>query len=67
VSSQFGHFGDVVQGLREIYEGTKEGATRERVIELTRKLTDLQGEEANLRGFWPGFYALDTAEDHHEG
>ena len=55
----FGHFGDAVEGLREIYEGTKERATRQRVIELTRKLTDLQGEEANLRGFWPDFETLE--------
>lgn len=55
----FGHFGDAVEGLREIYEGTKERATRQRVIELTRKLTDLQGEEANLRGFWPDLETLE--------
>lgn len=55
--SQFGHFGDAVEGLREIYECTKERATRRRIIELTRKLADLQGDEENLRGFWPEFEA----------
>jgi hypothetical protein len=58
--STFGHFGDAVEGLREIYEGTRERATRQRVIELTRKLADLQGDEENLRGFWPGFDALES-------
>ncbi len=57
--STFGHFGDAVEALREIYEGTRERATKQRVIELTQNLTDLQGDYENLRGFWPGFEALE--------
>ena len=57
--SSFGHFGDAVEGLRETYEGTKERATRRRILELTRKLADLQGDYENLRGFWPDFEALE--------
>ncbi len=57
--SSFGHFGDAVEGLREIYEGTKEPHTRRLLIELTRKLADLHGDEANLRGFWPEFETLE--------
>lgn len=57
--STFGHFGDAVEGLREIYDGTRERETRGRIIELTRKLADLQGDEENLRGFWPDFEALE--------
>jgi hypothetical protein len=51
-----------VEALREVYEGTREQATKRRIIELTRKLVDLYGEDENLRGFWPGFYALETAD-----
>jgi hypothetical protein len=61
--STFGHFGDAVEGLREIYEGTRERATKRRIIELTRKLVDLEGDYENLRGFWPEFEALETAAD----
>jgi hypothetical protein len=57
--STFGHFGDAVAGLREIFENTKERATRQRIIELTRKLVDLQGDYENLHGFWPEFEALE--------
>lgn len=57
--SQFGHFGDAVEGLREIFDGTKEKETRRRIVELTRKLVDLYGEDANLLGFWPDFEALE--------
>jgi hypothetical protein len=57
--STFGHFGDAVEGLREIHDGTKERATQRRIIELTRKLADLQGDEENLRGFWPDFETLE--------
>ena len=66
--STFGHMGDAVEGLLEVYEGTRERATKRRIIELTRKLVDLYGEDENLRGFWPGFDALESkAADHHEG
>lgn len=58
--SAFGHFGDAVEGLREIYEGTRERATKRRIIELTRKLTDLEGQYENLYGFWPDFEALEA-------
>jgi hypothetical protein len=57
--STFGHFGDAVEGLRETYEGTRERATRRRILELTRELVELYGEHANLRGFWPEFEALE--------
>jgi hypothetical protein len=57
--SAFGHFGDAVEGLREIYEGTKERKTRRRIVELMRKLADLQGDEENLLGFWPEFEGLE--------
>jgi hypothetical protein len=57
--STFGHFGDAVEGLREVYEGTRERATRKLIIELTRKLVELQGDYENLRGFWPEFEALE--------
>lgn len=57
--STFGHFGDAVEGLREIFEGTQEKATRLLIVELTRKLVDLYGEDENLRGFWSGFEALE--------
>jgi hypothetical protein len=57
--STFGHFGDAVEGLREVYEGTRERATQSLIIELTRKLVELQGDYENLRGFWPEFEALE--------
>ena len=57
--STFGHFGDAVEGLREIYAGTRERATKRRIIELTRELVELYGEHANLRGFWPEFEAVE--------
>ena len=57
--STFGHFGDAVEGLREIYEGTRESATRLRIVELTRKLADLNADPYNLAGFWPGFEELE--------
>jgi hypothetical protein len=57
--STFGHFWDAVEGLREIYEGTRERATKRRIIEMTHKLVDLQGDYENLRGFWPEFETLE--------
>ena len=57
--STFGHFGDAVEGLREIYQGTRERATKRRILELTRELVELYGEYENLRGFWPGFEGLE--------
>ena len=57
--SSFGHFGDAVEGLREIYQGTKETQTRRQLIELTRKLVNLLAEDANLKGFWPEFETLE--------
>jgi len=52
--------GDAVEGLREIYAGTRERATRRRILQLTRELVELYGEHANLRGFWPDFDALES-------
>lgn len=57
--STFGHMGDAVEGLREIYAGTRERATRRRILQLTRELVELYGEHANLRGFWPEFEAIE--------
>ncbi len=57
--STFGHLGDAIEGLREIYEGTRERETKRRIIELTRKLVDLQEDYENLRGFWPEFEVLE--------
>ncbi|MGA2763931.1 MAG: hypothetical protein ABSG17_11255 [Spirochaetia bacterium] len=56
--SSFGHFGDVVEAVKEIYEGTRERKTKTRLIEFMDRLVQLEGDYANLDGFWPGFTQL---------
>lgn len=59
--SQFGHMGDVFEGIREIYDSLpKKAKQREMLKELAAKLADLEGEWANLEGYWEDFDSPST-------
>lgn len=55
--SSFGHMGDVFEGIREIYNSLPEKAEqRIKLMELSEKLADMEGEWENLYGYWGDFW-----------
>lgn len=56
--STFGHDGDLVEAIREIYDHSREAATRRRLIELVEAARGTIITEANLIGYWPTFDSL---------
>ncbi len=55
--SQFGHMGDVFEGIREIYNSLPEKAEqRIKLMELAEKLADLTGEFPNLQASFGDFW-----------
>lgn len=56
--SRFGHPGDIIEGIREIYDSLPEDSNqRGKVKELALKVTDYEGSWENLEGFWPELMA----------
>lgn len=69
--STLGHDGDLVEAIREIYEGSREATTRRRLIELVDAARGSIITEANLEGYWPGYKSLKdrlqrTRDDEYE-
>lgn len=59
--SQFGHMGDVFEGIREIYDSLPKAAEQRKMLkELAAKLADMEGEWANLDGYWEDFGSPST-------
>ncbi len=59
--SQFGHMGDVFEGIREIYDSLPKTAKQRKMLkELAAKLADMEGEWANLDGYWEDFGSPST-------
>lgn len=55
--SQFGHMGDVFEGIREIYDSLpKTAEQRILLLEVAEKLADLTGEFSNLHACFGDFY-----------
>lgn len=53
--------GDVFEGIKEIYDSLPaKSSQRNSLMELAEKVADMEGEWANLQGYWPDFY------DHRE-
>jgi hypothetical protein len=55
--SSFGHMGDAFEGIKEIYDSLpKTSKQRNMLMELAEKMAGMEGEWANLQGYWPDFY-----------
>lgn len=54
MKNQFGHSGDVFEGIREIHDSLSKKAKQQKMLkELAVKLAALEGEWSNLEGLWP--------------
>lgn len=54
MKEQFGHFGDVFQALKEIYDSLpKNVSQRTTVKDFTLRLASFRGEWPNLDANWP--------------
>ncbi len=52
--TRIGHYGDIYEELRLIYESLPKAAPqRRRLVALARGIADLEGGTHNLEGFWP--------------
>ena len=56
--TSFGHWGDFVEGAREVYSGSKDKKTRLGILELVDKCQDLGLDVVDIEGYWPEFWEL---------